>query len=650
VEDESESLALLTGILAAEGYRVRSADSGQLALASIAAWLPELILLDIHMPGIDGFEVCRRLKASEETRNIPLIFLSAAMEVEERVAGFALGAVDYITKPFQHEELLARVRTHLELGRLRAHLEAQVSQRTIEMRAVIERLHESEERFRNMADTAPVMIWVSGPDKACTFFNQGYLSFTGSTMDQVLGTGWSLYVHPDDRHGCYTNYFSAFDARRSYQRECRFRRADGEYRSVLVTGSPRFEPSGDFVGYIGSCVDITDLKRAHEEDLSRQKMETVGTLAGGIAHDFNNLLGGVLAQSELALSELESGSRPVEELRRIRDAAIRGAEIVRQLMVYTGQEAAIVELVDVSKTVEEMLELIKVSVSKHVRVETDLSHQLGAIRANPAQIRQIVMNLFYNASEAIGDRDGVIRVTTAQVTVGPDSYLATSERVAEGDYVELKVSDTGRGMTPEVQARVFDPFFTTKAAGSHGHGLAVVKRIIEHHNGTIRLSSARGEGATFLIMLPCEEQVAQASANARAEDETLISRGATILVVEDEDLLRQGVSTVLRKKGFCVLEACDGSVAWDVIREQKNEIDVLLLDVTLPKASSREIYEEAKRLRPDLPVIVVSAHSQEMAASALARRIDYFIRKPFSLRDLTDMVLRALSSRVSIDP
>ena len=164
--------------------------AGNWRLASVAAWLPQLILLDIRMPGIDGFEVCRRLKASEKTRDVPIMFISAARDVEERVAGLALGAVDYITKPFQREELLARVRTHLELGRLRAELENQVSQRTTELRATVERLRESEERFRNMADTAPVMIWVSGTDKLCTFFQQSLAGVYGP--HHGAGTGQRL--------------------------------------------------------------------------------------------------------------------------------------------------------------------------------------------------------------------------------------------------------------------------------------------------------------------------------------------------------------------------------------------------------------------------------------------------------------------------
>ena len=643
VDDESESLALLTGLLVAEGYRVRSANSGQLALASVSAWLPSLILLDIHMPVLDGFTVCRQLKAGERTRDIPLIFISAATEVEDRVAGLAIGAVDYITKPFRREELLARVRTHVELYRLRTELEEQVSQRTMELRATVHQLRESEERFRNMADSAPVMIWVAGPDKLCTFFNQGWLNFTGRTMGQCLGNGWSTVVHPEDRERCIANYHSAFDARRRYQSECRLQGADGVHRWVLVRGIPRFESNGVFLGFVGSCVDITDLKHAHQDDLRKQKLETVGALAGGIAHDFNNLLGGVLASSELALAELADGSNPAEELDRIRNAAIRGGEIVRQLMVYTGEETEVLEAVDVSEIVIDMLELLKVSVSKHVKVETDLGAELRAVRANPSQIRQIVMNLFYNASEAIGDRDGVIRVTTAQVTAGRGSSLVNFDRLAEGEYVRLEVSDTGRGMIPEVQARVFDPFFTTKTTGKHGLGLAAVSGIVQRLNGTVRLSSEPGSGTVFHVLLPSAES-AVASTTALPLAQRPFASGKLILFVEDEDLLRQAISEMLRRKGLSVLEAGDGSSALDLIRARKDEIDVLLLDTTLPGANSREVYEEARRLRPDLPVIITSAKSKAVAEASLPTDIEHFIRKPFSVSLLTEMVWKVLGS------
>ena len=631
VDDEAESRRLLTAILIAEGYTVRAADGGQLALASRTLRRPELILLDIRMPGMDGFEVCRRLKENPETRDIPLMFLTASAEIWEKVEGFRLGAVDFVSKPYRREELLARVRTHLELGKLRAHLEEQVAERTAKLR-------ESEERFRNMADAAPVMIWIAGPDKGCTFFNRAWIEFTGRTVEQELGSGWAEGVHPEDQNRCWDVYSTSFDARRSFQMEYRLRRVDGQYRWVLDTGVPRFEPCGDFLGYIGSCIDITDFKRAQEEHLAKQKLETVGALAGGIVHDFGNLLGGILAQAELALADLPARSTAGEQLQKIRDAAIRGAGISRQLMIYAGAESEVLELINVSDIVESMLDLLKLSVSRNVVLETHFDKQLRAVRGNSSQIQRVVMNLITNASEAIGDREGVIRVATRQVKVGSES--PAYQGITPGDYVELEVSDTGRGMPPEVLARIFDMSFTTKTSGVHGLGLAAVHGIVERHHAFIRLSSTPGKGSTFGILLPCEEQMVEAPHNAipTAEEESLAPLGGTILVVEDDGLLRRAFSTTLRRKGFSVLEASDGSQALDLLRAQKDHIDVLLMDITLPGAPSREVYEEARLLRPDLPIIVTSACSKEMAAASLGRTVEFFIRKPFGLGELIEMV------------
>ncbi len=200
-----------------------------------------------------------------------------------------------------------------------------------------EALRESEGRFRNMADTAPVMIWVAGPDKLYTFFNKVWLEFRGRTMEQELGQDWTKAVHPDDLDRRLATYAGSFDARHPFQMEYRLRRADGEYRWVLDNGVPRFTPDGTFAGYIGSCIDITEIKRAQEEAVATQKLESLGRLARGVAHDFNNILGGILATAELALAERAAGSHDDESLLRIRTAAIRGGEIVRQLLTYGGK-------------------------------------------------------------------------------------------------------------------------------------------------------------------------------------------------------------------------------------------------------------------------------------------------------------------------
>ena len=500
-------------------------------------------------------------------------------------------------------------------------------------------LRESEERFRTMADTTPVMIWVSGPDKLCTFFNKVWLDFTGRTIEQELGNGWAENVHAEDLDRCKDIYSSSFDARCSFQMEYRLHRADGEYRWVLDNGVPRFEPDGRFAGYIGSCIDITDLKRAQEREIARQRLELVGSVAGGIAHDFGNILAGIIAHAEVMVDSLADGSIPTEEVKSIRDTAIRGADMARQLMIYMAPENEVRELINVSGIVEDMTEILKRSLPKRAVLETHLNKQRGTVRANPSQIRQIVMNLVSNAAEAIGDRDGVIRITTGHVTVGPQSHLATSDGIKAGDYVQLEVSDTGRGMTREVQARIFDMFYTSKRSGIHGLGLTAVQIIVERLRGIIRLSSAPGEGTTFRIMLPFEEQIVETDGSVAAlpGDEALASR-ATILVVEDDSMLRRALSTMLRMRGFSVLEASDGSAALDVIRAQDKHFDVVLLDINLSGASGSEVYKEIIRLRPGLAVVTMSAYSKEMAATLLGGRVERFLRKPFSIHELIEMI------------
>lgn len=386
-----------------------------------------------------------------------------------------------------------------------------------------------------------------------------------------------------------------------------------------------------------------ELGRVRSELLAQRKFAEVGRLAGGIAHDFSGLLGTVLAQSELALAGLANGERPEAELQAIREAAVRGSEICRQLMIQAGKESEVLEPVDLSRTINDVAGLIRASVSKHAVVETSLGQDLPAVRANPAQLRRVVMNLVTNASDALGDRGGAISVVTSFVAATSDS--PGSSRPAGGDYVQLQVSDTGCGMTPEIQARVFDPFFTTKANG-HGIGLTVVQEIVHALGGDIRLASTPGRGSTFEILLPCVKHADRAS--GAASEETHQRRPATILFVEDEELLRQPVSKMLRKAGYSVIEAASGSAAMDRIRACGNQLDVLILDVTLPGASSLEVLDETSRLRPEMKVIVSSAFHEDMASASLTRKIGHFIRKPYRVDKLVTLISRLQAEAAAI--
>jgi two-component system cell cycle sensor histidine kinase/response regulator CckA len=394
---------------------------------------------------------------------------------------------------------------------------------------------------------------------------------------------------------------------------------------------------------VGACIDITDFKRTQEVALARQKLESLGVLAGGIAHDFNNLLGGILAQAELAETELAGGSIPGQELQAIKNVAIRAGEMVRELMVYSGQDEARLEPLDLSLLVDEMLELVKISISKHATLTVDLPKNLPAIRANAVQIRQIVMNLITNASEALGDKEGVISVTVAKVEFVQDALAGSQSDSSAGSRLRLEVRDTGCGMTAETLAKIFDPFFTTKFSG-RGLGLAAVQGIIHSHNGTINVVSVPGEGSRFEILLPCIGQPARDSmdiavtSSARESD----AIAGTVLVVEDDEVIRLAVSKMLQKAGFSVIEASDGTTGANLFRINQTKIDVVLLDVTLPGMPGREVLKEMRRIRPGVKVVLTTAFNKDRALSSIDEQHPWgYVRKPYQFGELISLLRKA---------
>jgi two-component system cell cycle sensor histidine kinase/response regulator CckA len=382
-----------------------------------------------------------------------------------------------------------------------------VAQRTAQFR-------ESEERFETMANAAPVMIWTAGCDKLCDFFNQRWLEFTGRTLDEERGEGWTHGVHPDDRERCTATYCSCFDARRTFEMEYRLRRADGEYRWILDRGVPRFSPRGVFSGYIGSCVDITDLKQSHERILAAHKLESLGVMAAGVAHDFGNLLGAIMGSADFALSQMAPDALSRESVEKIAAVAARGAEIVRMLLASAGPATAAIAFgpVDLAVEVEQILPLLTLSISKRAAIRSHLPDNLPPVLGNAPQIHQVILNLITNASDALGGQPGSITVTADQASVTGESGIQ-SLGLVDGEYVRLKVCDTGCGMTAATRARMFDPFFTTKSTG-RGLGLAAVHGIVRSHSGAISVESTPGAGTIFEVWFPCAAYTSRSAAPA----------------------------------------------------------------------------------------------------------------------------------------
>jgi two-component system cell cycle sensor histidine kinase/response regulator CckA len=515
-----------------------------------------------------------------------------------------------------------------------------------------EALLESEPYYKEVFDNISVCMFLVDVTSDGRFrfagFNPAEEKAVGLTSAEVSGKFVEEVFAEELAEKVIANYRRCMEAGApiKYDDELNLPNGRRYFHSNLI---PMRDASGRIFRIVGACIDTTDFKRTQEEALAGQKLESLGVLASGIAHDFNNLLGGILAQAELAEKELAGGSPAGQELETIKNVAIRAGEMVRELMIYSGQDEASLGPVDLSRLVEEMLELLKISISKHAVLKVDLPQDLPAIRANAVQIRQIVMNLITNASDALGDKEGVISVTITKVEPGP-SALADSPADSACGHLRLEVSDTGCGMTEGIAARIFDPFFTTKLAG-RGLGLAAVQGIVRSHGGTINVVSTPGRGSQFQIVLPCIGQPALSAENLasiQSSGEPGFVTG-TVLVVEDEEVLRGAVSKMLRKERFSVLEAGDGTTGANVFQANEPKIDVVLLDLTLPGMSGREVLNELRRIRPDVKVILTTAYSQENALSAIGEQRPWsYVRKPYQFSDLLNLLRTACRDKQQV--
>jgi PAS domain S-box-containing protein len=387
-------------------------------------------------------------------------------------------------------------------------------------------------------------------------------------------------------------------------------------------------------------------RRALEARIQQtQKMESLGMLAGGIAHDFNNLLTGVLGHASVALMDLPGASPVRDSLRQIEIAAARAADLAKQMLAYSGKGQFVLQPVDLSELVEEMAHLLETSISKRARIEFAFQRDLPAVEADLTQLRQVVMNLITNASEAIGDREGRIRLRTGAMESHDEFHFGSPfpNRLPAGNYAFLEVSDNGIGMDGETQARIFDPFFTTKFTG-RGLGLSAVLGIVRGHGGDIRVYSEPGSGTTIRVMLPTSAKKARRP-KAHPGDGSNGDLKGTVLVVDDEETVLQVSRRMLEKCGLEVLTACDGREGVETFRNHSDEISLVLLDMTMPHMGGEEAFEEIKRIRADARVVLSSGYNEQDAIGRFAGKgLAGFIQKPYPVGDLLDKVREALES------
>jgi len=529
----------------------------------------------------------------------------------------------------------------ITIHRLNRRLRSEIAERK---QAEVER-DQSEDRFRTLFETSPTGIVLVDPSGVIHSANNRMAELFGCSLDELIGSTYLEHIHPFQRSKGAENMHKLINNEIEYiNYEHRYLHNDGSDFWGHLISRRHEDANGNTLFLYGHIVDITDRKKAEETQknletqlLHAQKLESLGVLAGGIAHDFNNILMAIMGNADLALSRLSPESPVIDNLHRIKKAAIRAADLAKQMLAYSGKGKFVVEQINLNRLLEEMLHLLNVSISKKASLRLNLAETLPAVKADATQLHQIIMNLVINASEAIGSNSGVIAITTGCMVCSRE-YLKDvwlNENLSEGLYVYLEITDTGCGMDKETMAKLFDPFFTTKFTG-RGLGMSAVLGIVRGHRGAIKIDSELGKGTTFEILLPASSKPIEL---VHEHNITNNWKGeGTVLLVDDEETVRLIGTEMIKELGFTPITANDGYEALEIFRT-RNDILFVILDLTMPNMDGEQCLRELRMLKSNVKVIISSGYSeQEINEKFTGKALAGFIHKPYTLSALEKVI------------
>ncbi|NTW98381.1 MAG: response regulator [Geobacteraceae bacterium] len=702
VDDRPENLLSLGELLRDQGYELVKALSGNEALRLTLKQDFALVLLDVQMPQMDGFETAELMRANPKTKHIPIIFVTAGMkDFQFQFRGYDAGAVDYLAKPIEPLFLQCKVRIFAELYRQRReieqhknHLEELVAQRTIELhqsttelkisneqlqhwnralksteellrRQVAEFIethdqllateemlrvqieeYETTQKLLNISninlqtifDVSPLAIVVSSfPSGIIRKINRTCSDVFGYTEDVVIGkSGVELGLWGD--HAERETFF-----KKLHEQQCisgfatEIKTSHGENRSVILYSTLMDFKDENCV--LTVTLDVTEQKRMEDQIRQTQKMEVIGQLAGGVAHDFNNMLTAILGSSELMERYVKDNSAAIKLLGNIQKAASRSADLTGQLLAFSrkGQKKAVQTCINT--TIHEVISLLERTIGKTITLKTKLIAKNACVLGDPALLQNVLLNLGVNARDAM-PKGGVITFATANVELDARYCQSCTFTITPGQYIEISVSDTGTGMSDETIQHVFEPFFTTKEVGKGtGLGLAAVYGTVTDHNGCIQISSELGTGTIFKLYFPVSGDKKIESACS----EELIRGSGGILLVDDEELLRDVGKALLEDLGYRVYLAEEGEQALETYARERENISLVILDMLMPKMGGKETLLRLMENYPDTRVLISSGFNQEGTVDDLKNiGARGFLQKPYLCQELCKAVTEAL--------
>jgi signal transduction histidine kinase len=642
VDDDERNLLALSEVLEPVADIVR-ATSGRAALRKLLSEEFAVILLDVFMPDMDGYETATLIRQRAQTSRIPIIFLSAVnKETEHLMRGYAMGAVDYVFKPVDPLILRSKVSVFVDLFLLRQQVAEQAQEeqklREEKLRVEAERLAFERElqhtqlRQATILEALPLALYEARLD------DEGHLHrrFIGGDIDELAGgdagalesgeLSWEDRIVPEDRNELDRRLSAS--AASPVAANYRWRRSSGETIHLM---EQCVRLPDDANTWVGSIIDVTAQRELEQQLIQARKMEALGQLTGGVAHDFNNLLAAVLGGLRLLKARVELEGREEQIVEQMRHAAEKGAELVRRLMAFARKQELSPAPLDPHELRNSVAALVEHSLGDGVEVEWIISDDDLHFFVDQAQLELSLVNLLVNARDAMSG-GGKIRIEVEQLDHAPESTASS-----DGEYLAIRVSDTGEGMPPEVAAKVTEPFFTTKEAGrGTGLGLSMVAGFVEQSGGELRITSQIAEGTQIEMRLPATRDVSAAKPRALEGDPQKLGI-ASVLLVDDDESVRLILSEQLRDLGLEVVAAVDGKHGIALLEKDAEQFQFVLTDLSMPRMGGRELFGVIRRRWPHIKCAIMTGNPTEREIGR-ADCEGAMLQKPIDLAELKQLM------------
>jgi PAS domain S-box-containing protein len=674
VEDNEDSRVLLESLLEANGYEVECAENGKVALALASRRPPDLIISDILMPEMDGYVLCRAVKADEQLRAIPFVFYTATYtDPRDEKLAMDLGASRFIVKPMEMDAFLIEIKTLLEnheteklptpqgplksdnelhsgyAGVLAKKLDRKVRQLEEEQK----RLAKSEKQYRRLVEALrdDYFFYTHDTNGVYTYISPSIKNVLGYTQEEIR-VHFTQYLTDSPINNDVVGYTEqSIQGIKLTPYEVEVYHKDGSVHRLEVTEEPVFDKYGKVTAVEGIAHDISSrilaekqLAKAQESLQQSQKMEAIGTLAGGIAHDFNNILTPIIGYTEIGQLGLPEDSKGWKNAQEVLKAANQAKELIRQILTFSRHTEKEKKPVLLQALVKEALQLLRASIPATIEIRESVDPNCDAISANPSQMHQILMNLCTNAYSAMRDEGGILVISLAEIEISPDNYIANLD-LQPGRHLRLEVSDTGTGIEKDKLERIFEPYFTTKPKDEGtGLGLSVVHGIVTSHGGHITVYSEPGQGSTFHVYLPVLVKLQTRDEPQLTEE---ISGGSErILLVDDDEVIGCLEKEQLESLGYQVTALTSGVEAAETFRQAPQNIDLVVTDMTMPNKTGAELSQELLKIKPDIPIILCTGFSDLIdKEKAAVIGIQEYLMKPVGRKDLARAVRNALDKK-----